>query len=309
MKVLIGYDGSEQSDDVVADFARAGLPEETEALVVCVADVLVAMPYAAEAAGGLGVVAPVPIVIEEAQALARRVIEDAGCKAERGAERLSLQFPAWKVRSESPVGSPYWTLIKLAQDWSADLAVVGARSHGAIGRLLGSVSQNVLSYAPCSVRIARSRPRGVNEPLRILLAIDGSPDSALAVQAVCARRWPKRCEIRVVTVADLKLITAMQRDQGRDADHAGATGRAIAERRVKLVERELREGGHAATSDVLEGDPKRSIVQEAERWSADCVFLGARGHGRVKRILLGSVSATVAASAPCSVEVVRAESL
>jgi nucleotide-binding universal stress UspA family protein len=308
MKVLIGYDGSEQSDDVLADLARAALPENTEALVVCVADVLVAMPYAAEAAGGMGIVAPPPLVIEEAQALAKRITQEAASTAERGAERIKQQFASWTVRQESPVGSPYWSLIKTAQDWSADLAVVGARSHGALGRLLGSVSQNVLSYAHCSVRIARSRARGVNEPLRILLAIDGSPDSALALQAVCGRRWPTGTEIRAVTVADLKLITGLLNEQW-SPERGDTTARAIAERRVKLAERELREASHQASSALLEGEPKRAIVQEAERWSADCVFLGARGHGRVKRILLGSVSAAVAATAPCSDEVVRAETV
>jgi nucleotide-binding universal stress UspA family protein len=63
----------------------------------------------------------------------------------------------------------------------------------------------------------------------------------------------------------------------------------------------------SVTTAVLEGDPKRVLPAEADRFAADCIFLGAQGHGRVQRILLGSVSAAVAGRAHCSVEVVRQE--
>jgi nucleotide-binding universal stress UspA family protein len=56
---------------------------------------------------------------------------------------------------------------------------------------------------------------------------------------------------------------------------------------------------------VKEEEPKRLLVAEAESWGADCIFVGARGMGRIERFLLGSVSSAVAARAHCSVEVVR----
>jgi hypothetical protein len=58
---------------------------------------------------------------------------------------------------------------------------------------------------------------------------------------------------------------------------------------------------------VKEDDAAQMILSEAERWQADCVFVGQRGLGIMKRMLLGSASSTVAAHAPCSVEVVRAD--
>ena len=79
----------------------------------------------------------------------------------------------------------------------------------------------------------------------------------------------------------------------------GARGRA------HRVTRELREAGLAAEPFVVEGDPKRVLLHEAERWGADCIFVGAKGHSRRERFLLGSVSAAVAARARCSVEIVR----
>jgi nucleotide-binding universal stress UspA family protein len=56
---------------------------------------------------------------------------------------------------------------------------------------------------------------------------------------------------------------------------------------------------------VKDGEPKSLLIAEAKSWSADCIFMGARGMGRIERFLLGSVSSAVAARAHCSVEVVR----
>ena len=58
-------------------------------------------------------------------------------------------------------------------------------------------------------------------------------------------------------------------------------------------------------ADVGYEDPKQMILQEAEGWGADCIFIGARGLNPLERLLLGSVSRSVAARAHCSVEVVR----
>jgi nucleotide-binding universal stress UspA family protein len=56
---------------------------------------------------------------------------------------------------------------------------------------------------------------------------------------------------------------------------------------------------------VIDGDPRREINAEAERWHADSVFVGARGLGALDRLLLGSVSGAVVNHAHCAVEIVR----
>jgi nucleotide-binding universal stress UspA family protein len=69
---------------------------------------------------------------------------------------------------------------------------------------------------------------------------------------------------------------------------------------------QLRQAGLSAITQVLEGPPKRLILEEAERWGADLIVLGTHGHGPAGRFLLGSVAHAVVLHAPCSVEVVRA---
>jgi nucleotide-binding universal stress UspA family protein len=67
----------------------------------------------------------------------------------------------------------------------------------------------------------------------------------------------------------------------------------------------LRRAGLIVAETVVEGDPRKLIVAEADRWDTDSIFVGARGMGRIERFLLGSVSTYVVKHAPCSVEVVR----
>jgi hypothetical protein len=73
--------------------------------------------------------------------------------------------------------------------------------------LLGSVSQKVLAEAQCSVRIGRKGNRTADEPVRILVGLDGSQDSRSTVDAVSSRHWPADSEARLVTAIDASIET------------------------------------------------------------------------------------------------------
>jgi nucleotide-binding universal stress UspA family protein len=88
-------------------------------------------------------------------------------------------------------------------------------------------------------------------------------------------------------------------------DHLGDEEEADARQFVEPAAEKLRQAGLVVSTLVKNGDPKRILVDEAERWDADSIFLGAKGLRAIKRFLLGSVSAGVAARAHCSVEIVR----
>jgi nucleotide-binding universal stress UspA family protein len=59
------------------------------------------------------------------------------------------------------------------------------------------------------------------------------------------------------------------------------------------------------STEVITGSTKRTIVEEAEDWGADLIVVGSHGYHNWERMLLGSVSQSVAAHAPCSVLIVR----
>ena len=315
MYVLIGYDGSESAKDAITGLRRSGLPRDVDVVVASVADVFPVQPRSADESDAAQAAWEAAPIIMKARALDAATRAEAQALSVEGAALVTAEFPEWKVSHAAYAGSPYWALIQ-PPDRSADLIVVGAQGRSALGRLvMGSVSQNVLRHATCSVRISRPNElvrtgaRGF-APVRIVLGIDGSRHSTLAVDAVARRAWPAETEVKIVTVLDAKFHTYFA-DAGRSSlgwpTPVGREedGQAWAARAVAAVASQLRAAGLHPSTLVAEGDPKRVLVEQAEHWKADCIFVSAKGHSGLERFLLGSVSAGVAARAHCSVEVVR----
>jgi nucleotide-binding universal stress UspA family protein len=71
--------------------------------------------------------------------------------------------------------------------------------------------------------------------------------------------------------------------------------------------RRARRRGVPAQYELLTGVPAEKIVEAARMHHADVVVVGSRGHGAVKRALLGSVSRAVIAHADVPVLVVRGD--
>jgi nucleotide-binding universal stress UspA family protein len=313
MRILIGYDGSDCSDIAISDLAKAGLPPEVEAVVLSVTDAWPSVPVSPARPLDEAELAKLPRAAALAHHLAAQALAEARSRAAEGAARVRERFPKWHVTAEACGDSPYRGLVVKADKWRPDLLVVGSNGRSAVGRMvLGSVSQNVLSHAICSVRVARRRDdtgRLADEPSRIIVGIDGSPDSAAAVAAVADRAWPKGTEVRVISAIDPRASLALLAYGPPTAAWAAAAGapdgRTWAKSAVENSAEELRRAGLDAVGLALDGDPKRVLVDEAEQWKADCIFVGAKGHSRMERFLLGSVSASVAARADCTVEVVR----
>jgi nucleotide-binding universal stress UspA family protein len=146
-------------------------------------------------------------------------------------------------------------------------------------------------------------------PLRILLAIDGSPCSVAAVNDVAHCRLPNGSAVEVLTAIHSRVPMipdpAFAFAAGREDDlHEQA--RRSPEIQEAAVTRLRRHRPHLdVTTKVVEGDPKDVIVREAIEWHADRVVLGSHGYGRVGRAVLGSTAAAVAAEAPCSVLIAR----
>lgn len=307
MKILIGYDGSDCSDAALKDLKRAGLPQRAEAIVMSVADVFLPPPINEEPDN-----TPlyVPAGIKQAHERAERKLKEAESRAKQASQTVIGSFPEWQVSHEARAESPAWALIMKAGEWKSDLVIVGAHGHSVFGGrlILGSVSQRVLYEAGCSVRIARERRRDSDAPLRIIIGVDSSADCNAAVEAVGLRQWAKGTEVRLVAVVDTVMAIAPDPSQPAILKwiEAGDENNwdQVREHFTPLAEK-LRTAGLEAAIEIRRGRPADQLVEEAASWSADCVFVGARGTRGIERLLLGSVSSAVAARAHCSVEVVR----
>jgi len=285
MKVLVCYDGSKCADAALDDLRRAGLPSDAQIKVLSVVENWLPPP------SGLEIIEHIDRD-QEYLALARR-----------GGIRLVSTDPGWDVKSESGAGAPATVIIEKADECGADLIVVGSHGHTALGRFFfGSVSQKVLNEARRSVRVARGRIEEPDTPVRLIVGFDGSKGAEAAVEAVAARKWPACGEARIVNAT-------WATPQRTSHQTAGSIITWFAEEKARIKKMideavgKLRAAGLRTDAVVKEEDPKRLLIAEAESWGADCIFVGARGMGRIERFLLGSVSSAVAARAHCSVEV------
>ncbi len=298
MRLLIGYDGSPGADAAIDELSQAGLPAVCEAVVLSVADgYLPPEPPLSDVAARTG--------YDHLHREMLAQVERCRTQAQRAADHLKQVYPGWAAQAEAIADSPGWGVIRCAEGWSGaprvDLVVVGATGKSTLGKMvLGSVSHKVVTYARCSVRIARFAG-SLDQDLQLLIGVDGSPDASTAVRAVGSRNWPVGTRIRVVCVADSRMSMMHSSLPTQGAPSADEFAEVIAERAAE----ELRGVGLTVTKHVTKGDAKQELLKQAEEVAADCVFVGARGLSWVDRILLGSVSTTVAMRAACSVEVVR----
>jgi nucleotide-binding universal stress UspA family protein len=307
VKILLAYDGSEYADDAVRDLKRAGLGSEVELLVMTIADLFLPPPIEEEVED----VSPkyVPEVVQRAQAGAQHKLEEAQRLAKRASDEIRSMFPGWQITWEAKAGSPAWELIWKADRWKPDLIVLGARGLSVFGGrlILGSISQRVLYEARGSVRIARASYR-TDKPVRILIGVDLSSDSQAAVDAVCNRQWPDGSEVGLLAVVDsvLGMIcdptepSAVKWIEVAD-EKDWYNVRAIFEPTAQ----KLRSAGLHTEILIRHGHPADQILEEADTWGADCIFVGAKGTRGIDRLLMGSVSSAVSSRAHCSVEVVR----
>ena len=306
MKVLIAYDGSASANAVFEDLKHAGLPDDVEALVMSIADVFIPPPLKT---GEEQLPKYVPEGIKRAHKHAELKLKEAEERAVRAGKEIKEAFPKWKVNHLALADSPAWAILREAEKWGADLIVVGAQGHSVLGGrlILGSISQRVVYEASCSVRIGRKRNVERNQ-LRLLIGLDNSPFSRAAVDAVCLRKWPDGTRVRLLAVVDTVMAITPDPSKPSVQKWIEVGDEENWDEVAKLFEPEaekLRAAGLNAAITIRKGNPADEILEEAEAWNADCIFLGPKGARGIERLLLGSVSSGVSARAGCSVEIVK----
>ncbi len=232
------------------------------------------------------------------------------------AEQLLAQESArfdetgWKVRTVTRQGHIAHEIVEAARAFDATLVVVGAKGLSGLKRfLLGSVSQNVMKYAPCSVLVVRQSGRGVlsgasDATLRVVLGYDDSKPAERAVQFLASLPRQDRVELLVVTVQ--VLITAFRMDLKLKQGPLWHEQQLKANADLERVTQELQSLTPHVSARLLEGsDASDEILNVAGDFDADVIVLGATGHAGIERFLLGSVANRVLHHAHCSVLVVR----
>ena len=146
--------------------------------------------------------------------------------------------------------------------------------------------------------------------MKILLAVDGSTCSDVAVEEVARRPWPAGSEVRIVSVVEPPMsftpeVWAVPPGYFEEAALAAhARARVVLDKAAATLEG--RAGAALKVTTVrLEGSAKQAILDEAGRQDVDLIVVGSRGINALERFLLGSVSQALTLHAKCSVEIVR----
>jgi nucleotide-binding universal stress UspA family protein len=223
------------------------------------------------------------IVAQASEAVGARVARECGRDAE-----LFVQE-----------GVDYAEIVRRAEEWRADVVVVGSHGHGGLARVLGGVAERVVRHAHCPVLIARPTPaRGC-----VLAATDLSEPALPAVKAAEAEARRRGVPLKVAHAVDFLqaeglYLLGLTPPAGYVADDLRDPARA----RLSAM---MTAAGIDAESRVLDGPAPGAIVRYAEELGAELVVVGAHGRTGLTRLLLGSVAEKIVRSASCSVLVVR----
>jgi nucleotide-binding universal stress UspA family protein len=288
MRVLLATDGSNDAKAAVEWFQYLPLPPDRDVLVLTV------------------VVPPLlPSLPDMSTEIRTALVADARRLADDTASEL---LTGRATTGRVVEGDPRAEIVAAAEDWRADLIVLGARGLGAIKEfLLGSVSLGVARHARCPVLVCKGTPR----PLAtVTVAIDGSSQAREALAWFAELPFPPSLRARLVGalapqhfpsiapgIVQASLRTALTTEAAeRQAALSAAFGAAA----------EALRGRTTTLESVMErGVPADVIVRDAAVSSSDMIVMGARGLGLIDRLLLGSVSESVLRHAPCPVLIVR----
>ena len=161
----------------------------------------------------------------------------------------------------------------------------------------------------------------MNEPIKVMVAYDGSTYADAALEDLRRAGLPREAEALIVSVSDSLVDPS--------SSIAEIAGSALTSRRVTSAIELVREQAAQALEEAKEfsakagdrvrsyfpdwevraegiaGTPSQELAQRADKWKPDLIVVGSQGRSALGRFFLGSVSKAVATEANCSVRVVR----
>ncbi|MDQ8184951.1 universal stress protein [Pelagicoccus sp. SDUM812002] len=151
----------------------------------------------------------------------------------------------------------------------AELIVIGKRGKNASIEMkhLGTNIERTLRVAHRPVLVASRDFKPINS---FALAYDGGPASQKALEYALNSPLLKGLKANVITVGNAK-------------DHAQA----------QKAGESLKNAGFEVNVALKEGSPAKAIAEEVENSSSDLLVMGAYGHSKYKRLLIGSTTAAL----------------
>jgi nucleotide-binding universal stress UspA family protein len=154
-------------------------------------------------------------------------------------------------------------------------------------------------------------------PTKVLVATDGSREAQLAAQTAADLSQKTNSELHVVHVFGIAPVgppvypeatTLQSVEFEAESDERQRISERGAREVLEAEVQKIRSGGAIVAGEhLIEGRVAPGIVGLAEELGAGLIVMGSRGHGRLRRALMGTVSDSVVRHAHCPVMVVREE--
>jgi len=212
--------------------------------------------------------------------------------------------PRTKLQTVLAHGPLARTITRQARRLKAELILMGSRGLSDIqGFLLGSISRQVASIAPCSVLVVK---QPLPKFLHVALAVDDSKHSRAAARFLRSRLLPESATVTILSSAE-NPITDLAARYLSESQLADLT-KPVMERATTLVNA-LREDfirdGYPVVTQIQMNHVIDTIVKYVEANHDDLLVIGSRDLTKSERLHLGSVSESLLRHAPCSVLIVR----
>jgi nucleotide-binding universal stress UspA family protein len=145
---------------------------------------------------------------------------------------------------------------------------------------------------------------------RVLVAVDGSHSSDLALSQAIAVAKATGAEVRAVFVADdsdLFFEVAHIDNESLMKSIASFGNETLEAACKRLTENGIRCSKQLFEKPISPGKISATIVAEADAWNADLIVLGTHGRRGVRRLVMGSVSEGVVRKTSKPVLLIRSE--
>ncbi|WP_296148780.1 MULTISPECIES: universal stress protein [unclassified Pseudonocardia] len=202
----------------------------------------------------------------------------------------------WEVRD-----GPAASVLRDEAD-SAAMLVVGNRGTGGFGDLLaGSVSVAVAALARCPVVVVRRRPGPADRTDRpVVVGVDGTRTSESALSFAFAEASARQVGLVAVHVWSDDMIDPFAGPLVDWEALAVEANSVLAERLAGWGEKYP---DVTVTRDVVRDNAPAVLVDRSR--DAQLVVVGSHGRGRLRGVLLGSVSQAMVRHAHCPVAIVK----
>ena len=267
-KILLCTDGSSYAQEALEYAAWLSRRTDAEITGLYVSDLRrFEMPAIMDVGGSLGIQPYQSLVssLQEAEKQKADLIREFTLDAFRRAG-----IPDERLGFETMTGLLADSIEEFEKDF--DVVVLGKRGESAEHAIdhLGSTLERVIrtSDRPCLVTNRKFR-----EIKTMAFAFDDGPSCRKLLDVLVSWEWCKDIPLHLLSVS------------------GGENGEEVGDDRLKVAEKRLAEAGFSVRAEMLGGLAEEAIAAYVEKTDIDLLLMGAYGHTRIRRFLIGSTTA------------------